>query len=247
MLYRLQGGKEEAFALYGAAFMFCCFFTTFLLLAILSPINPELAPGDPKVAGSRSSRMWCGVTVLRSGRWGGVTICLGMGDSQPGLWAAGSCLHILTRCFFHQIVCSATSMHVPYDILSPFITAISLLSWPCESLLIDSNTSAVPSGGCILMNFLLTQSYSCTPTGFREQGWCCEAEDIPHGAEVTVLSCPVLYYPAQHVIPMVGGCTVGTRLSPPPFICMVEMAQRRAAPSQAEWGSAHPALRCCIA
>lgn len=43
MFYRLQGGKEEAFALYGAAFMFSSSRTTFLLLAILSPINPERA------------------------------------------------------------------------------------------------------------------------------------------------------------------------------------------------------------
>lgn len=41
MFYRLQGGKEEAFALYGAAFMFSSSRTMFLLLAILSPINPE--------------------------------------------------------------------------------------------------------------------------------------------------------------------------------------------------------------
>lgn len=174
----------------------------------------------------------------------------GWGDSQLGLWAAGSCVHTRTRCFFHQIVCSATLMHTVYNILSPFITAILLLSWPSESLLIGSNTSAVPSGGCILMNFLLAQQYSCAPIGFREQGWGCEAEHIPHGAEVTVPSCSVLYYPVQCVIPVVGGCAIGMHSSPPPFVCMVEMEQRRTAPFQAEWGRAHPcsaALRCCIA
>lgn len=43
MFYRLEGGKEEAFALYGAAFTRCSFHTAFLLLAILNPINPEPA------------------------------------------------------------------------------------------------------------------------------------------------------------------------------------------------------------
>lgn len=89
MLYRLQGGKEEAFALYWAAFMLRCFLTTFLLLAILSPINPQLAPGDLMAAGGRSSRTWCGGTVLRSGRWGGVTLMAVCGVRGIPSWGCG--------------------------------------------------------------------------------------------------------------------------------------------------------------
>lgn len=76
-------------------------------------------------------------------------------------------MHVLMCCSSDQIICSTTSMHISYNILSPFITAISLLSWPSESLLIDSNTSAIPSQGCILMNSLLTQQYSCTLVWFK--------------------------------------------------------------------------------
>lgn len=63
MLYRLQGGKEEALALYGAAFTLCSFRTTFLLLAILNPINPERATrerlGGSTVTGSEQQAPGC--------------------------------------------------------------------------------------------------------------------------------------------------------------------------------------------
>lgn len=53
IFYGFQGGKEEAFALYGAAFTRCSFCATFLLLAMLSPINPERAPRERLRDGSR--------------------------------------------------------------------------------------------------------------------------------------------------------------------------------------------------
>ena len=69
MFYRLQRGKEEAFALYGAVFMLCSFCTTFLLLAILSPINPERAPRERlrglMVTGSEQQAPGC-----CAGAWG---------------------------------------------------------------------------------------------------------------------------------------------------------------------------------
>lgn len=60
MLCRLKGGKGEAFTLYGAAFMLCSFRATFLLLAILSHMNPEQAKGKAQgLDGTRQQRLLC--------------------------------------------------------------------------------------------------------------------------------------------------------------------------------------------
>jgi len=101
VFYRLQGRKEEACALYGAAFMLCSFPTMFLLLAILSPINPERAPREKlkgwMVTGSEQQAPGCcaeawGTGSRRllssgSGRLGkgfaGMGYARGAGDSQP--------------------------------------------------------------------------------------------------------------------------------------------------------------------
>lgn len=58
------------------------------------------------------------------------------------------------------------------------------------------------------MNFLLALQCSCTRIRFKGQGWSCRAEHIPHEAEVTVWSCPVLHSPAQS--DSHGGCDLGT-------------------------------------
>lgn len=85
MFYRLQGGKEEAFALYGAAFMLCSFRTTFLLLAILSPINPELAPRE-RLGGPDCNRQRAAGS--RAGTWGtgsGRLLCIGVRGAAKGV------------------------------------------------------------------------------------------------------------------------------------------------------------------
>lgn len=85
MFYRLQGGKEEAFALYGAAFMLCSFRTTFLLLAILSPINPELAPRERLGGPDHNRQREAG---SRAGTWGtgsGRLLCIGVRGAGKGV------------------------------------------------------------------------------------------------------------------------------------------------------------------